>query len=125
MMTDGIVLGHFISIDGIKVDPAKIEVISRIPTPRTQKEVRSFLGHAGYYRRFIEKISKITSPLFSFLMKDVEFVWIGKCEQAFLKLKNNVTTTPILRGPNWTLPFHIATYASDIVVGVVLGQLEE
>ena len=70
MMTEGIVLGHFILADGIKVDPAKIEVISKIPTPKTLKEVRIFLGHAGYYRRFIENLSKIASPLFSLLMKD-------------------------------------------------------
>ena len=96
MMPKGIVLGHFILKYGIKVDPAKIEVISRIPTPKTQKEVCDFLGHAGYYRRFIEIFSNIASPLFSFLMKYVEFVWTGKCEQAFLKLKHCVTTTPVL-----------------------------
>ena len=54
MMTEGVILGHFISADGIQVDPSKIRVIENIPTPRTQKEVRSFLGHDGYYRRFIE-----------------------------------------------------------------------
>ena len=58
-------------------------------------------------------------------MKDVEFVWIGKCEKSFSKLNNCVTSTPILRGPNWKLPFNIATDASDIVVGIILGQLEE
>ena len=96
MMTKGIVLGNFISADGIKVDPTKIEVISKIATPNTLKEVRSFLGHAGYYRRFIENFSKISSPLFSLLMKEVEFVWTKKCEHAFLKLKNCVIATPIL-----------------------------
>ena len=75
MMTEGIVLGHFILADRIKVDPAKIEVISKITTHMTLKEVRSFLGHTGYYRRFIENFSKIASPLFSLLMKDVEFMW--------------------------------------------------
>ena len=79
MMTEGIVLGNFISTDGIKVYPAKIKVISKIPTPKTPKEVRSFLGHVGYYRRFIEKFSMIAYPLFSLLMKDVEFVWTRKC----------------------------------------------
>ena len=71
MMSEGVYLGHFIFADGIQVDPSKIRVIKNIPTPRTQKEVRSFLGHAGNYRIFIEKIFKLESPLFSLLMKDV------------------------------------------------------
>ena len=75
MMSEGVVLGHFISVNGIQVDPSKIKVIKNIPTPPTQKEVRSFLVHAGYYRRFIEFFSKLASPLFSLLMKDVQFVW--------------------------------------------------
>ena len=58
-------------------------------------------------------------------MKDAEFVWTGKCEKAFLKLKIFITTAPILRGPKWELSFHIATDASDMDMGVVLGQLEE
>jgi hypothetical protein len=75
MMSEGIVLGHFISSQGIQVDPSKIQVIKDLPTPKTQTEVRIFLGHAGYYRIFIKKISKIASPLFVLLMKNVEFKW--------------------------------------------------
>lgn len=71
-------LGYFISFDGIKVEPTKIEVMFKILVPKTQKEVHSFLGHVGYYRRFIEKNSRIPYHLFSLLIKDVEFVWIGK-----------------------------------------------
>jgi hypothetical protein len=70
MMTEGIVLGHFISSQGIQVDPSKIQVIKNLPTPKTQTEVRSFLGHAGYYKRFIKNFSKIASPLFVLLMKN-------------------------------------------------------
>ena len=70
MMKEGVVLGQFISANGIQVDPSKIKVIKNIPTHSTQKEVRSFLGHAGYYRRFIENFSKLASPLFSLLIKD-------------------------------------------------------
>lgn len=80
MMNEGIVMGHLISTDEIKVDPAKIEVILKVPIPKTQKEVCSFLGHAGYYRRFVEKISKIASPLFYLLMKDAKFVWTRNCK---------------------------------------------
>ena len=72
-------LGHFISVDGIQVDPSKIRVIKNIPTPGTQKEVHSFLGNVGYYRRFIENFSKLDSPLFSLLMKDVQFTWNEAC----------------------------------------------
>ena len=102
------------------MDPSKIKVIKNIPTPATQKEVRSFLGHAGYYRRFIENFSKLASPLFSLLMKDVQFVWSEACQTAFVKLKEKLSTTPILRGPNWSLPFHISSDASDITIGAVL-----
>lgn len=74
MMNEGIVLGHLTSTGRIKLQPIKTKVILKIPIPKTQKNVHSFLGHATCYRRFIEKISKIASPLFSLLTKDVEFV---------------------------------------------------
>ena len=80
MMRKALVLGHFIFDDGIQVDPSKIRVIENIPTPRTQKEVHSFLGHVGYYRIFIENFSKLTSHLFTLLMKDVQFDWNNSCQ---------------------------------------------
>ena len=122
MMSEGVVLGHFISADGIQEDPSKIRVIKNIPTLGTQKEVRIFLGHVGYYIRFIENFSKLASPLFSLLMKDVQFTWSEACQKAFVKLRENLSTAPILRGPNWTLPFHISSNASDTAIGAVLGQ---
>jgi hypothetical protein len=88
MMTEGIVLGHFISSQGIQVDPSKIQVIKNLPTPKTQTKVRIFLGHAGYYRRFIKNFSKIASPLFVLLMKNAEFKWTNFCQEAFNTLKN-------------------------------------
>ena len=124
MMNQGIVLGHFISFLGIQVDPAKIQVIQNLPIPKTQTEVRSFLGRAGYYRRFIKDFSKIASPLFVLLMKNDEFKWTDDCETAFNKLKHQLSTAPILRGPDWTLPFHISSDASDTAIGAVLGQEE-
>jgi transposase InsO family protein len=125
MMREGVVLGHFISYAGIQVDPAKIQVILDIPTPSTQKEVRSFLGHAGYYRRFIKKFSKLASPLFFLLTKDVNFRWTDDCALSFADLKQRLSTAPILRGPNWALPFHISSDASDTAIGAVLGQQED
>jgi hypothetical protein len=86
--------------------------------------VRSFLGHAGYYRRFIKFFSKIASPLFVLLMKNVEFKWNNLFQEAFDALKHQLSTAPILRGPDWALPFHISYDASDTVIGAVLGQEE-
>jgi len=73
MMTEGIVLGHHISQEGMKVDPKKIEIIVQISAPQTQTKVRSFSGHAGYYRRFIKNFSRISNPLFTLLKKDSKF----------------------------------------------------
>ena len=124
MISEGVVLGHFISVAGIQVDPAKIKVISNIHIPRSQKEVRIFLFHIGYYRIFIEKNSKLESPLFTLLMKYAQFVWIDACQETFAKLKKSLNTTPILRRPNWALPFHISSDASDTTIGEALGQQE-
>ena len=124
LLIEGIVLGHHISSQGIKVDPAKIEVIVGFPSPKTQKEVRSFLGHAGYYHRFIEKFTKIVAPMFKLLIKYVEFQWRESCQNDFEILKSKLLVAPILRGPDWTLPFHISTDVSDTAIGGVLGQKE-
>jgi hypothetical protein len=124
MLTEGVVLGHHISSSGITVDPAKIQIIINLPEPINQKDVRSFLGYAGYYRRFIENFSKIALPLFKLLAKDIHFHWNTNCQNAFQKLKDKLSTTPILRGPNWALPFHISTDASDTAIGASLGQKE-
>ena len=125
MLNEGIVLGHYISSQGIKVDPSKIQIIVNLLIPKNQKEVRSFLGYASYYRRFIEYFSKIASPLFKLLAKDTPFNWNDNCQQAFETLKGKLSTTPVLKGPNWNLPFHIFTDASDTAVGASLGQKEE
>jgi hypothetical protein len=87
--------------------------------------VRRFLGHAGYYRRFIENFTKIAAPMFGLLIKDIDFVWTKHCQTAFDTLKAKLSVAPILRGPNWTLPFHISIDASDIAIGGVLGQKED
>ena len=122
MLTEGIVLGHHVSSTGIKVDRTKIEVICKLPPPQTQKEVRRFLGNVGYYRRFIENFTKIATPMFKLLTKDAHFVWDSQCQTAFEILKEKLSTTLVLQGPNWSLPFHISTDASNTTHGVVLGQ---
>nr|XP_027076019.1 uncharacterized protein LOC113699861 [Coffea arabica] len=107
---------------GIEVDKAKIDVISALPYPVTVREVRSFLGHAGFYRRFIKDFSKIGAPLFRLLQKDVSFEFDEECEEAFEKLKKLLTSPPVIQPPDWNLPFEIMCDASDYAVGAVLGQ---
>ena len=94
MFTEGIVLGHHISGDGIKVDKSKVEVISKLSIPNCQKDVRSFLGYTGYYRRFIENFSKIAYPLFKLLTKDCEFNWNPHFQLAFETLKQEFLKHP-------------------------------
>src|SRR6187397_832287 len=103
MVEEGIVLGHKISHKGIEVDKAKIEVIEKLPPPVNVKGVRSFLGHAGFYRRFIKDFSLIAKPLHDLLQKDVEFIFDDKCLKAFDKLKKALISTPIVKGPRWDL----------------------
>jgi hypothetical protein len=122
MVKQGIVLGHVISHGGIEVDKAKVDLISNPPPPRTVKEVRSFLGHAGFYRRFIQDFSKITRPLCKLLVKDAPFVFDEDYKKAFGDLRRILTSTPIIQPPNWGMPFEIMCDASDYVVGAVLGQ---
>nr|GEW98390.1 reverse transcriptase domain-containing protein [Tanacetum cinerariifolium] len=122
MVKVGIVLGHKISKKGIEVDKAKIKVISKLPHPTTVKGIRSFLRHAGFYRRFIKKFSKISRPMTHLLEKNASFVFSNDCVQAFQTLKEKLTEAPILIAPNWDQPFELMCDASDFVVGAVLGQ---
>jgi len=125
MVKQGIVLGHVISHRGIEVDKAKVDLISNLPAPRTMKEILSFLGHAGYYRRFIKDFSKIARPLCSLLAKDAPFDFNEECHAAFESLKKTLTSTPIIQPPTWTVPFEIMCDASDYAMGAVLGQRVE
>ncbi|KAK1683385.1 hypothetical protein QYE76_044233 [Lolium multiflorum] len=122
MVNEGIVLGHKISEKGIEVDRAKVEAIEKMPYPRDVKGIRSVLGHAGFYRRFIKDFSKISKPLTNLLQKDVPFVFDDDCKEAFETLKKALTTAPVVEPPDWNLPFEIMCDASDFAVGAVLGQ---
>ncbi|KAL1333926.1 hypothetical protein AAHE18_11G139700 [Arachis hypogaea] len=103
MVTEGIVLGHKISNKGIEA-------------------IRSFLGHAGFYRRFIKDFSKIAKPLSNLLAADTPFVFDTECLQAFEMLKAKLVTAPVISAPDWTLPFELMCDASDHAIGAVLGQ---
>ena len=125
MVKEGIVLGHKISSKGIEVDRAKIEVIEKLPPPSTVKGIRSFLGHAGFYRRFIKDFSKISRPLCSLLEKDSIFAFDESCLVSFNRLKKELTSAPIMSAPDWSLPFELMCDASDYAVGAVLGQKKD
>ncbi|CAM8880193.1 unnamed protein product [Rhodiola kirilowii] len=122
MVTHGVVLGHIVSHEGIEVDKAKIDLIVTLPYPSTVRDIKSFLGHAGFYRRFIKDFSKKALPLSNLLQKDVPFEFTDQCRAAFDELKEALTSTPIIRAPDWTQPFEIMCDASDYTVGAVLGQ---
>ena len=122
MVKHGIVLEHVISHRGIEVDKAKVDLTSNLPPPLTVKEIRSFLGHAGFYRRFIKDFSKIARPSCKLLAKETLFEFDEECMKAFGALKEILTSTPIIRPPNWGVPFEIMCDASDYAVGAVLGQ---
>ena len=97
MVSQGIVLGHIISEKGIEVDKTKIDLISKLLLPTNVKTVRQFLGHAGFYRRFIQDFFKIAKPLYKLLEKDAKFEWDVECQQGFEELKACLTTAPIVR----------------------------
>ncbi|CAN6691860.1 unnamed protein product [Malus baccata var. baccata] len=121
MVKQGIVLGHIISERGIEVDKSKIDLVRYLPSPTSVREVRSFLGHAGFYRRFIKDFSKIAQPLCRLLQKEVPFEFNEACEQAFKHLKDLLTTAPIITPPDWSIPFELMCDASDYALGAVLA----
>ncbi|KAL6508897.1 hypothetical protein OROHE_021456 [Orobanche hederae] len=125
MVDKGLILGHIVSQKGLEVDKAKIDVIKSLPYPTNVREVGSFLGHAGFYRRFIKDFSKITVPMCQLLKKDADFKFGDKCREAFDYLKEQLISAPIIQPPNWSLPFEIMCDASNTAIGAVLGQKVE
>ncbi|XP_056690006.1 uncharacterized protein [Spinacia oleracea] len=125
MVQEGIVLGHKVSHLGIEVDRAKIEVIEKLPPPVNVKGIRSFLGHAGFYRRLINDFSLIARPLTNLLQKECDFQFDAACLKAFNTLKHAQISTPIVQAPDWSLPFELMCDASDYSVGCVLGQRKD
>ena len=100
-MKEGIVLGHVISKRGIEVDKAKIDFIANLSLPKSVKEIRSFLGYAGFYRRFIKNFSKIARSLTKLLAKEVKFDFTPECLEVFDYLKKKLTSAPIIHPPDW------------------------
>ena len=122
MVWEGVVLGHIISDNGLEVDKAKIEVIQNLPLLGTVRDLRSFLGHVGFYQRFIQDFAKVSKPLTTLLCKDKDFILDEEGKRAFVMLKQALIEASIHQSPNWDLPFEIMCNALDYLVGAVLGQ---
>ena len=115
-------LGHIVLAKGLEVDKAEIEVIQNLPLPPTIRDLQSFLGHVGFYRRFIQDFEKVSKPLTTLLYKDKYFIIDEEGKRTFVMLKQTLIKPPILQSPNWGLPFEIMCESSDYAIGVVLGQ---
>jgi hypothetical protein len=115
-------LGHVISVEGIAVDPSKVQEVLDWKSPKLVMQIRSFLGLAGYYRWFIPNFSKIAKPMTQLLEKDAKFKWSPQCEEAFLTLKKLLTTAPVLAQPDIEKSFDVYCDASGTGIGGVLMQ---
>ncbi|KAM2395328.1 hypothetical protein ACFX1X_032705 [Malus domestica] len=122
MVKQGVVLGHIVSERGIEIDKSKVDLVHHLPSPTSVREVCSFLGHAGFYTRFIKDFSKLAQPLCRLLQKDASFDFNEACEEAFKHLKTLLTSAPIITPPDWSIPFELMCDASDYAIGAVLGQ---
>ena len=116
MLKEGILLGHKVSNRGIKVDRVKIETIEKLPLPSSIKGIWSFLGHVGFYRRFIKDFSKIIKPLCKLLEKNIPFVFDEKCLSVFQTLKSAMISTLVIIALDWNFPFKIMCDAIDYAV---------
>ncbi|XP_019166516.1 PREDICTED: uncharacterized protein LOC109162252 [Ipomoea nil] len=115
-------LGHVITKEGIRVDPTKIRAVKEWPTPKTVPEIRSFLGLAGYYRRFVPDFTKIAQPMTKLMKKEIPFRWDASCVSAFQELKERLTTAPVLALPSGIEGFEVFSDASKKGLGCVLMQ---
>ena len=125
MVQECIVLGHQISTRGIEVDRAKFEAIEKLPPPSYVKGIRSFLGHNGFYRRFIKDFSQIAKPLSNLLVQGTPFEFDAQCKHTFSVLKDKLVSAPIVVALDWAFPFELMCDASDYAIGVVLGHKRE
>ncbi|KAL7292583.1 hypothetical protein TKK_0013716 [Trichogramma kaykai] len=115
-------LGHIISKDGVKPDPSKVIAVRDFPRPKSKKNIKQFLGLAGYYRRFIPNFAKTASPLHALLKDDAKFLWDEAQETAFSSFKNILCSKPILQLPDFSQSFIVTTDASNFALGAILSQ---
>jgi len=116
-------LGHVVGRQGVKPDPKKIEAVQKWPVPMNVHELRSFVGFASYYRKYVPRFSEIASPLNALTQKDVSFNWTLECQDAFTRLKDSLTSAPVLSLPREGCPVILDTDASDLAIGGVLSQI--
>ena len=122
MVRQGKILGHIVSANGISTDEEKIKVIVDLPRPIHAKGVQIFMGHCGYYRRFIYMYADVARPLYALL---IVFEWTDECEESFQKLKQALISAPILKAPDWNKIFHVHIDASAYAIGCILAQPHE
>uniref|UniRef100_A0A5S6QFV4 RNA-directed DNA polymerase n=1 Tax=Trichuris muris TaxID=70415 RepID=A0A5S6QFV4_TRIMR len=116
-------LGHLVTEDGVSPDPELTDKIVNYPEPKCLEELRSFVGLASYYRKFVSGFANIAKPLHQLSEKGVPFIWNESCQKAFLELKGRISSSPILLLPDFTQPFILDTDASDVAMGAILSQL--
>jgi len=118
-------LGHVISAGTVATDPEKTEKVASWARPQNVTEVRSFLGFASYYRRFLHRFSEIATPLYVLTGKNAKFIWSDECEKAFQTLKNNLVASPVMAMPQDIGEYRLDTDASNIAIGAVLSQMQD
>lgn len=118
-------LGYLVDKHGLRTDPGKVDIILNYPTPTSAKEVKRFLGMSGWYRRFINNFSKICKPLSKLTCKNIPFKWTDEAEESFNHLKTALVSAPILKCPNFNMPFTIHSDASSMAIGAVLTQTHD
>ena len=118
-------LGHVVSAEGVRTDPSKLQAVLKFPVPTNVKLLRSFLGLMSYYKRFIPQFAKIAGPLHAPMKKNSEYTWTAVCQGAFEKLRNLLTSAPVLAYPDFGVPFILETDASGNGLGAVLAQQQD
>lgn len=118
-------LGHVVSAEGVRTDPKKLQAILEFPVPANVKALRSFLGLASYYRRFIPQFSRIAGPLHALMKKNSVFTWTAACQETFERLRKLLASAPVLAYPDFHVPFILETDASVSGLGAVLAQQQE
>ena len=118
-------LGHIVGINGVKPDPEKIDKVKNYPTPKSISDVRRFMGLASYYRKFIKDFSTVAKPLFDLFRGEQQFKWGENQEKSFRLLKEKLTTTPVLKYPDYNREFILITDASKVILDAILSQKDE
>jgi hypothetical protein len=124
-LREGKLLGHIVSADGVKIDPARVEAIQKLSLPRSKKDIQSFLGTINFIRRFIANFAELTKYITCMLRKDSEVKWTEEAKHSFESIKKSIMTTPVLISPNFDKDFYIFSFASNDTIASVLLQKNE